>query len=67
MPKEIALLPAQGRTSFKLTKFLVEFLGAFPGSLKCFLRAVTRLEILERIQHSVLAEIAFVGGDTLSP
>ena len=67
MQKEIALLPAQGRTSFNLTKFLVKRVGAFPGSLKCFLRAVARLEILERIQHSVLAEIAFVGDDSLSP
>ena len=60
-------LPTQRRTSLKLTKFFVKRLSAFSGFLKCSLGAVARLEILERIQHSILAEIAFVGDDSLSP
>ena len=60
-------LPTQRRTSLKLAKFLVKRLGAFSGFLKCSPWTVARLEILEGIQHSILAEIAFVGGDTLSP
>ena len=59
-------LPTQRRTSLKLTKFFVKRLGAFSGFLKRSLGAVARLEILERIQHSILAEIAFVGDDSLS-
>ena len=67
MQRKITLLPAQGRTSLILTKFLVKRLRAFHGFLKCSLWTVARLEILERIQHSILAEIALLGGDIVSP